>query len=342
MNGRRGVILLVVTGICGLLVALTFAMLVRNRIDAREQAYLMDYTQARLMLQSACCYVLEAGRIGYDGVNLGGPHGGQREAFGWVDVRDGSLGPKHQLADRPDWAFDPARPGHFPKVGGRAARFVMEVLERPPYAVRADAAPNPIEWRLTDPAVPSSAPVDPVRYGLPSFPTPDPVPLGMDPVTLAWQPLTAEESTRYADPVDRWRSGDDRLRQLGSTGAWFRLYRDGPATFVVTCGSGGTFGYRPEEIDAAVLARHFAGDRRLYDSLHAEEVRLWYRVEWSPAINRFANDRDNDGFKYYISPRWYSGAEDNYQIGASVRASATNALGTINWVQRLDQPPREW
>ncbi len=342
MRSRSGVILLVVTGICGLLVALTFAMLVRNRIDAREQAYLIDYTQARLMLNAACCYVLEAGRLGYDGVNLGGAAGAQREAFGWVDVRDGSIGPKHNLTDAPNYAFDPVTPGSFPKIGGRAARFPMEVLVQPPYAVRGDAAPNSVEARLTDPATPSSAPVDSVRYGLPSFPIPDPVPLGMDPQTLAWNALSANETARFTDVVGKWRQGDDRLRPSGSTGAWFRLYRDGPATFVITCGSGGTFGYRPNEVDAAVLAARFGGDRRLYDSLQSEEVRLWYRIEWSPAIGRFANDRDNTGFEKYVSGTWYGGPEDNYQLGQTVRASGTNVLGTIQWVQRLREPPRDW
>ncbi len=345
MRARSGVILLVVTGICGLLVALSLAILVRNRIDAREQAYLMDYTQARLMLNAACCYILETGRLGYDGVSLGGPAGVQREVFGWVDVRDGSLGPKHHLSDAPDYAFTPMTPGSFPRIGGKAARFPMEVLVQPPWAIRGDAAPNPIESRLVDPSNPVSNPVDAVRYGLPSFPIPDPVPIGMDPIALGWTPLSGDDASRFpgaTGPADKWRQGDDRLRPLGSTGAWFRLYRDGPATFVATCGSGGTYGYRPEEVDAAVLAAHFSGDRRRYESLAAEEVRLWYRVEWSPAIGRFANARDNDGFKKYESGVWYSGSEDNYQLGSSVRVSGTNALGTIQWVQRLREPPRDW
>ncbi|MFT3766289.1 MAG: hypothetical protein QM820_12380 [Minicystis sp.] len=108
-----------------------------------------------------------------------------------------------------------------------------------------------------------------------------------------------------------------RLESVGLS--WFRVYReserdhngvddpgyddpwyDTPANrlqhnhaiFIVTCGAGGSRGFRSwdgpdadpssDVVDAGAQAE-FGGDPALFASLQREERVLWYRCEWSPA-----------------------------------------------------------
>jgi hypothetical protein len=91
---RSGTVLIVVAGICALLAGLTLTFIARTRSSVAETNAFEAGIQARIMLVAACSYVCESSRIGYEPLNndpANGPH--HVEAFGWIDVRDGSVGP---------------------------------------------------------------------------------------------------------------------------------------------------------------------------------------------------------------------------------------------------------
>ncbi|MBA3848262.1 MAG: hypothetical protein H0X45_16655, partial [Planctomycetes bacterium] len=91
---RRGTVIILVAGAAALMATLVLAFLVRMRSDGEESNQVVRDTQARIMLLAACGYVLEAGRLGYDvdpQLPDPVPH---EEAYGWIDVRDGSTGPR--------------------------------------------------------------------------------------------------------------------------------------------------------------------------------------------------------------------------------------------------------
>jgi hypothetical protein len=128
--------------------------------------------------------------------------------------------------------------------------------------------------------------------------------------------------------------------------SWFRVYREGPATFIVTCGAGGTQGFRDwdEVVGAGPQAVARFEDESLFATLAAQEVRLWYRVEWSPAI---ATPEVHN-----IKNAWNYGPEDHYvsypmntsdsAINPRSQAHCRNLGGTIRYVQRLRLAPTWW
>ena len=86
---RSGTVLIIVAGLSALLASLALAFLARQRSSQQETIWFEQDIQARIMLTAACSYIAEGSRIGYD--NLLGPN--HIEAYGWIDVRDGSVGP---------------------------------------------------------------------------------------------------------------------------------------------------------------------------------------------------------------------------------------------------------
>jgi hypothetical protein len=333
MNHRRGFILILVAGVCVLVAGLILTFVARMRSDAADNQVLVRQTQARLMLAAACAYILEAGRIGHEtdtynsstGLPIGLP--AHEEAFGWVDVRDGSLGPKRSVSD-PSNVFAPGpsgSPGVFPRIGGRALRCPMAVRQRPPFAIAAEQAPNAIN---TDPAAPA--------FGLPLLLRPDPQPVGMDATTFA------------VDAAD-FRTGDPRLRPVTVNLSWFRVYRDGPATFTITCGAGATHGFKDwAEMSPTERQTYFGGDDSAGESLFSQmlqnEVRLWYRVEWNAAIGHALSMPDgfNDAVDNYNPGSFTAGRYTRLDFSYSLLPSSLNAAGTIQWIQRLRAPPLNW
>lgn len=316
---RRGSLLIIVAGLAALVASLVLAFLARSRMSAEGSLSTIRAAQARMMLQAGCSYVLEGSRIGWDLVGTSA----HEEAYGWVDVRDGQVGPKTLDYDG-DGDFDPLwratlvedgdgdgavdRPA-WPAIGG-VARCPMEVLRRPPYAISLAAAPNPI---ISDPLHP--------HFGLPLLRNPDPQP--------AYPGMTWTE----------FRDGDPEVTEASRNLSWFRIHRDGPATFVITCGAGASKGFRDwDEVVGAGATGQFAGDRELFEKeILGNEVRLWYRIEWSPAVNPGAD---------------VSGPADvaQWPVLASINNNRSNAPyttrknqgGTIQWIQRLRHPPVDW
>lgn len=306
---RRGSLLIIVAGVAGVLAMLALTFLAVMRADAQESLAVMRLAQARLMLTASCQYVLEASRVGYG-----------QECYGWIDVRDGRLGPKPTVGGDDD--------SRFPI--GHVVRAPMVVLRRPPYAIRPLTAPNAIE---SDPTRPF--------FGIPLLAKPDPLP-----VAATW-----------SDHAD----GDWTPRPESTNLAWFRVCRVAPAQFVVTCGTGGTQGWKDwAEVDDKAA---FGDDPSHFAELLAGEARLWYRIEWSAAvlpdqIYSSNSDRGTRNVKYphpdlagaFID---HKTPMDDYrlmptnasqQLGSGDGQSVTftrNHGGTIRWIERLPGPPSD-
>jgi hypothetical protein len=272
------------------------------------------------MLVAACSYVCEGSRLGYDTAGPADPS--HLEAFGWIDVRDGSIGPNTRSATSALEVVplhDGARQNERWRPGGPSrpswpalksvARCPMHVLAQPPFAIKPLAVPNPIAT--------SGA-----NFGRPYLNNPDPLPL-------------AAARTEFIR--GKW---DVRASSAGRS--WFRVYRDGPATFIVTCGSGGTQGYRDwDEVEADGAAATFAGGSEFFTGLLNQESRMWFRIEWSPTVA--TSDVHN------IKNAWNFGPEDHYvsfpmNVSDSFRSQshARNYGGTIRYVQRLRHAPTWW
>jgi len=333
---RSGVILIIVAGICAILITTALAFIVRMRSAEAESQVLLRYTQARCMLFSACNYLLEGGRVGWEGMTPAGQIDDvdQKEAFGWQDVRDGKPGPKRVES----WsAYIGQGTGRYPDIGGRAARCPMLVRRMPPYAVSMAACPNPI---LT-PANQGWYPQEVARGRRPFdivLCDPDPWPAAMDagandPRTWTWKKKNPGEA---ANQRLLWTEGLPEARPESADLSWFRVYRDDVTTFVLTCGAGGTEGFKDwSEVVAEGRQEAFYDDKNLFENLLADEVRLWYRVGWSPAISPI--NRSPSEIVEREFPRMLERYSDD-----NVRASAYNVCGSIAWVQRLRQTPLEW
>lgn len=318
---RAGSVLIIVTGLAAVLLVMTMAFLARMRSDGEESLLVVREAQARIMLHAALNYLQEGARLGWDDPATPAVE----EAFGWTDVRDGGIGPRGAAGQRL-WSDDAA----FPGPGGRAARFAMHVLERPPFAIRPDRAPNPVRTDTDD------------RTRLARFARPDP-----QPVAATW--------AEFADP-----GPELRLPRLASVNlAWFRVWRepaehhdgDGEpwydtidlrghhAVFVIACGAGGTRGYRSAaEAAADPASPEELRDPQLFAQLRAYERVLWYRAEWSAAVGQSTFDYINFGDTWQIWPPGGNGMNN----GGNGRETARNFLGTFAWIQRLDQEPPQW
>jgi hypothetical protein len=355
---RSGTILIIVAGFCALLASLTIAFMLKIRSGADATEVVAQQTQARLMLHAACCYILEAGRLGYGpsraqalapasaGVGMTSGQGGElqvREGYGWIDVRSADLtssqgdhGPFDQLMNSVV-----AQKGTWPDVGGIVI-CPMYRWTRPPYAIKATVAYNPI---LSDPAQSG----DP-RYGRPLLLNPDPQPA----VANGW-PGTVSDALITPAGLPSWSDFVNGVPQPvpSSQGtAWFRVYRKSQATFIITCGAGGTFGYRdwgevltpsPAITGAPGApngAAQFNNDRGFFDALLASEVRLWYEVRWSGGVRpldfRFEEPKWWWQLQNGMAYRTYPVNASQYPGWCRSNKFNPNPLGTISFIQRLD------
>jgi hypothetical protein len=261
---RQGTIIIIVAGIAALLASLAISFLARVRSDVEETDLVLRYAQAKLMYAAACNYVQESSRLGWSGANGsnivvdGLPI--HEEAFGWIDVRDGAVGPR-------DRDKNPLyRPGTWPDIGTHV-RCPMHVFKRTPYAISQHVGHNLMV--RDDPSHPD--------FCWPLLKYPDPMPA----VDNGWRMGAFPPSittARYDDFArgERDVSGNLAARPETQGRAWFRVYRDGPATFILTCGAGGTLGFKDwNEIPSD--QRVIFGDQSVFESLRQSEVRLWYR-----------------------------------------------------------------
>ncbi|MDA3959378.1 MAG: hypothetical protein PF961_01205 [Planctomycetota bacterium] len=328
---RRGFLLIIVLGVMTLTATLAITFVVRSRHAGAKTNESIAKAQVRVMLAAAGSYICETSRIGWND-----PATSQHElAYGWVDVRDGQLGPKTQDYDN-DGDYDllyslSARESDgvglrpvWPAVGGVVIAPMYRHV-RPPHAISQNVAPNAISSDATDPL-----------YGVPVLRNRDP-----EPAATTWSDIVA---------------GDMRP-EVGSMGmSWFRIFRDGPVSFTVTVGAGGTRGYRDwPEVVALGQASLFGGSQDLFEVALATELRLWYRMAWSPAIGgvdlRYAEQAWTNG-RYGSSPEMmdeyfaWRPAYGAWTPGTMPMPWPTtvNQGGTLSFIQRLRGPPAdgEW
>ena len=349
---RSGTILIIVAGISALLASLSITFLLRIREGAQASELVSQETQARIMLHAGCAYILECSRIGYgpgrdDARRPAGPavagfvstpaNGlAHREAFGWIDVREsdgigfpepGLPGPRDQRGER-----IATTPGKWPDVGG-VVMCPMYRWQRPPYAITPMVAANPIisgDDRRADP-----------RWGLPLLSNPDPMPT----VANGWP--AAINQGAWSDHV----SGDPSPVAGSANQSWFRVRRSGPATFIITCGAGGTQGFKDwDEVRLTGAARIpgapggtelFNDDPALFESIRTSELRNWYEVRWSAAVRPL-------DFRYEEAMWWGTWLQNSFAYrvypvngsqytgwGRSNRYNP-NPMGTLSYVQRLE------
>lgn len=315
---RSGTILIIVAGISALLASLALAFLARMRSDSEESQLLVREAQAHLMLTAACNYIMETSRLGWNTNPPGTLTGNHIEAFGWVDVRDGTPGPKDQNRMPVTGSMPSAGPRWFdpPGTGGNrpAVRCPMFVQKRPPFAVKPLVAPNAI--RLTG-----------ATAGWPLAQRPDPQP--------AIEPDVDQ---------DAYLRGDKQPDQARFIPSWFRVWRATASTFVVTCATGDTAGYRSwPEVVADSAQSMFNNDEQLFRQLQSHEVRLHYLVEWSASVasSDYQNIQNEGGWNgqtidHYLQ-RPLNRAHESRSQGRVV-----NLVGTIRYVQRLKEEPITW
>lgn len=354
---RNGTILIMVAGLSALLASLALAFLVRQRSDAEESRITVQEVQARLMLSAACNYVQECSRIGWDrywdttvsrptdtnDVFPGSSTSGStvdihEETFGWLDVRDGTIGPKTQEGrvcfDATNLVFTDATGTRRPAWPAPDSIVLcpMQVWQAPPSATKLTACYNPIN---TDENNQVNG-----DYLWPWLRYPDPHPQGATTRDGGF-PSPSDRADAYAQFLNGNRT--PRVQTVGKS--WFRILRDGPTTFVITCGAGGTHGYRSwSEVVDQGMSELFLNDPVFFNSLIQQEIRLWYRIEWSASSieltyhwdfhHRF---RNTDTYM-----QWPMNASHGWMGGCRGPGHDRNFGGTIRWVQRLRQEPTYW
>ena len=340
---RRASVLVIIAGVLAMLSVLSVAFLMRMRQDAQESDLVIHLAQCRLMLHSGMQFVQESSRLGY--ATAADP---SVEAWGWIDVRNGAIGPRDNNS-APLYTA-----GSWPAPGS-VKRAPMHLVKRPPFAVVPHMYPNRIPTE-TDSAVDPQY-VD--RFGVPLLSKPDPLP-AFDPALGAYTGSAAQRQS--------WALGD--LQPVdGSLGlAWFRIYRetgsepDRPAkagaagaTFVITVGSGSTQGFKDwAEVTAGGAGAQFDDSPSMFASLAAAEIRQWYRVEWSAAVG--GGEMRSLGQHIQETKNWKGGRNNharsplntsrsrNKESGGETFSSAEprNYVGTISYIQRLETPPSAW
>jgi hypothetical protein len=331
---RRGTILIIVAGISALLASLALAFLARMKSDLEESQALVQYAQTKIMLAAACNYVQETSRLGWSDKGTSLFSGGsidvdgatiRQEAFGWIDVRDGSLGPLNR--DRKQVAgsnanYAPSGTNFWPNLKSHV-RCPMHRIEMPPYAISQHTGYNLMQ--RTDESK------DDFCY--PLLRNPDPV----SAISYLKSPTTFADFERgVRTPV---------IPSMGK--AWFRLYRDGPATFVVTCGAGSTQGFKNwAEVVAEGQEDAFGGSQSkpYFDAMVSAEVRLWYRLEWTAAAmeTSYHNLHHEIAVDYEHYETWPPNASHTWSSSRRTQTWAKNPVGTIRWVQRLMHEPTQW
>ncbi len=322
---RRGTVLIVVAGISALLATISLAFLLRMRADGEEVRLMLMLTQNRMSLYAASNYILEAGRIGWD-TNADVPNQVHHEAYGWIDVRDGQPGPKLSLSSAS--LFPIATIGRFP----------LEAWRRPPCAIGLDQVPNPIVTEVTNPGISRSD----ARYGRPFLRNIDPMPVQSATLTASALPSVAFADWVMGDRVGGISSGTPIMRPESQGLGWFRIYRDGPATFVITVGAGGTRGFKDwNEVVSGPWGDQTSlfGGQLVFESMLSGEVRQWFRAEWSAAIGGIQPAREAK----QNSHGNYTFKQFGWELhGGQVYASRGNACGTFSFFQRLRHPPERW
>lgn len=308
--------------------SVTVAYLMNMRADLEDSDLVVREAQARIVLIAGLQYIQEASRLGWDKL-LTPEH---EEAFGWTDIRDGSAGPK----DKNGQPLYDVSSNRFPCIGGKAARFEFHAVEQPPYAIKTSFTHNP-------------APMD---------------------ASLKWQDLVNYKNVDPQPAAVEWAAfelgkPDARPESVGRS--WMRIYRDKnpiplsipinpeepktavePATFTITCGAGGTRGWKTfNDADLEGEGALFNHDPAYFGMLRAQERILWFRCEWTSAVGGSSRGiKIKDG--YWELPEINAGSYSNIYASAPISVTDQhwwvnrNSIGSILWIQRLEREPDNW
>ncbi|MBA3683967.1 MAG: hypothetical protein H0W72_01825 [Planctomycetes bacterium] len=432
-NSRSGAILIMVIGLSMMLLTLAIAFLVRMRSDVDDVRLSEQQAQARIMLHAGMMYLQEGSRLGWTSIKVGTTVTQDLgQAFGWTDIRDGSLGPKGARPKganpgpagilAPTWwdcspAYQPyprdsdlplAHLRHWP-FPGSVMRGQMPVWKRTPYAITRRFNANPLV-----PPVAYSDPAFDTAWAAPSTQTNWSKSIFYDTPGFPLRFASAYDTTQGAlgmlnpQPVaDTWNdyargqlsSGYPDYRPQSQAKAWFRVYRELLAdhdnngdpwydrvalydpsnhpsaaggglanwnVFIITCGAGGTRGYRFWDLPATDERRAYEPvtakesglffDQSTFEAIARAEYRMWFRVEWTgcePGTpqgeilglgeNRGWQDQnrpytDSNGNTTYPNSRW---GDLSFTDKLGCMASELPAVqgGGFKWIQRLYQEP---
>lgn len=356
MTPRCGTVLIIVAGLSGLLASIALAFLARIQNNGAGDQEVLQEAQARIMLVAACNYIQEASRIGWEDKRYQGAF--HAETYGWIDVRDGQMGPKYnsssdiittgnKIDETPYQDKTGMAQALFPI--GVARRFSMHRQIRPPYAIQNRVCYNPIVTDRNHPdysnlkaylRYPDPQPAVDNGYGTPSNRKPQ-------------GEIESKSSAFLNAQFKIWAQGDITPRPETVGIAWFRLLRE-PAgsVFVVTCGAGSSMGWRSWKELMSIdpeFARNYFGNEAGFLAAQQQEVRHFYRVEWSAAVT--ANDNNvlfhpNEYIdNYRLYPVNMGQALANTILDLEEQGSqfyTHNLGGTIQWVQRLREEPANW
>lgn len=360
-SARGGMALIIVVAIAALLAGLSAMFLGMVRQEAASSRSVSQEAQARLMLAAGILYVQETSRLGW----------GAEPCFGWVDVRDGGLGPRPGVrrdgtipppswwsgggyAPSPTLAL-PVRSARRWPYPGSAVRCDMHAVRQPVAAVAAVYAYNPYRADLGG--------ADQSRRAGYRMLQPQPV----------------------ADDLSGFLAGDQTERPESIGIGWFRIYREEDAdrdgdqrngdgidapwdsvayppgchtTFIIACGAGETRGFRfwdageagydpsLEPVTAAASGL-FTEDQFRY--ARDNQLVLWYRVEWSAHTGGEADlaQAYYPGWKDLSQAAhgtWFDGNYTRNRMDTVGRRAhrSLNAFGTMRFIQRLDREPPRW
>jgi hypothetical protein len=311
MSNRHGTILLIVAGLASILAMLTLAFIAQMRSDAEESMQFAQDVQARAMLTAGLNYIQETSRLGWND-----------ETFGWWDPRDGRAGPKditgkaarHPITGMPlfDTTDDPLTDGHgptFPGIGGTAARCPMYCMRRPPWAVSNDLTPNPVVLETG----------------------------------LTWDKLVNADKPNPKPVAANWTdfaNGDTTPMPAKAQPAWFRIYRKEKATFIVTCGSGNSLGFRDwTEVETEGQQDVF-GSEAEFNAIRAAEVVLWYEAEWNSAVG-------TNTYYHYKHGTFEVGDISSPRGREDEKNNSRQFGGVFTYIERLPKigetvPPPQW
>jgi hypothetical protein len=180
-------------------------------------------------------------------------------------------------------------------------------------------------------------------FGLPLLRNPDPQPV----VDNGWS-AGSVSATLFNDPQyqannDDYLHGNPVPRGTSLGLSWFRVARIGPARFVVTCGAGGTLGYQSWiDVQNDNAAAQF-GSQDFFNVLQNDEIRMWYMVEWSPAVTApIYQVMDNEQVPDHYQWRPFNATHELYPWGAQSQPLGRNMAGTFRWIQKLMTQPPIW
>jgi hypothetical protein len=266
---RRGSVLILIAGMAALLLTMAVAVLAGSRSLNEASDLVLAEARNRVILAGALMYLQESSQLGWGG-------GPGDMAFGWTDVRDGSIGPRGRQRDSSGnpqtLGWSPG--GGYPAPGG-AMRGDMFAWELPPYAILPDVAINPFQLADADAErgdgvstgweyiIEQDPPVREWNDGLIKR-SDQAEPVWGRAVERSMQAgVGAYTSQPVLDSYADFQSGDPRPRLESMGHGWFRIYREraadcdgdgspwydtvpvaGSGTFIVTVGSGGPRGFR--------------------------------------------------------------------------------------------------